>query len=258
MKLHVPAPWHACVRVLPCVAATISATAIAPSHAATLAISSADVNITHFSHQIRDIFPDTDTNTSTNASPFGAIDVAAEADATFVTAPKPIAQNTTLSGASGFGFGYTGSADSFAIVRGYNFNIKAGERFSFNFNAFLGLETGIDDARYEQAQASGKVVFKLFDNSKPGKLQPLDFLSIFGQVNTTGPDRLALNNSAGFRLNPNKTSLLRDFGGTEETAIATVQGRFSRLFSQNTSLVLVEYKQSQVAVAARPQSCGAD
>lgn len=240
-----------------------SAFVAAPGWAATLAKSEATVELNKFSHSPVEVeaFTEAFTEIFTSSS-----EVTADADAfaEFTADPSPkktSAFNFSLSKIEGEGKSYFGQVKSVAGVIGYNFLVNAGQTFSFDFSAFLGLKTSIDEPEFEYASASSEVNFQLYNtqNNKDTKTWiPLDFFSLAGKIKTLEPgDFLAYEKSANVTVKPNKVFLETSFGGNEETAEAFIQGKFSRKFDSLTYLTLVETKTNKVkaskAIAETPE-----
>lgn len=218
-----------------------------PGFAATLATSQATLQLNNFSHNpfstdaVKDpVIPILDND--------GQVTVRANADASFnVNSSNPsdtTASITSSSQVEGNGIDYSATASSTARVLGYNFNVQAGETFSFDFQGLLDLQTSID-SDLESANAAGSVVFQLYDSSdsqNPPVL--LDFFTINANLNSLdNTDFLSdplLNPIKSDRVvfNPNETKSTTSFGGNKESANTSFQGRFSRLFDRTTSLIL--------------------
>ncbi len=220
-----------------------------PGFATTTATSGAIVNIDNFSHNPSDVTTLTDTNTLTIATD-GNVSANANAEASFLVAPStPLTQayNTSFSTVNGDGNNYFGQADSFAGLIGYDFTIGAGETFSFNFNTFLGLETSVDNPSFESTSAAGNISFVLFDSSDLNN--PIDFFTLNGNLASQGGnDYINSQNSASINLISNDTK--SSFGGMQESAVASIQGLFSRTFYSLTHLTLIEGKVNQVSACA--------
>lgn len=231
--------------------------ATSPTLAATLASSEARVNLENFSHN--PIGVETFTNTDTQAiATTGQVTADADANALFITDGLDLptqASNTSFSTAQGEGSRYFGRAQSLAAVIGYNFMVGANQTFSFDFAAFLGLQTSIDSPKFEQADADGEISLQLFDSTDSNNWRPLDFLTVSGKLTSPGGgDFLDAHRSASITFNPNKTSLARSFGGNKELATASVEGKFSRTFDSLTYLTLVEAKTNRAIVQTVPES----
>ncbi|MGL5064349.1 MAG: PEP-CTERM sorting domain-containing protein, partial [Microcoleus sp.] len=135
---------------------------IAPSNAATLANSTAEVTIDNFSHRPNDTGRSTATDTQT-VSFDGLAVAAANANAAFiVNCHQLLAQNLSESQVSGTGDRYTGTARSQASVIG-DFSLDAEETFSFAFQSVLRSLIAVDRPESERAIASGKISFWLID-----------------------------------------------------------------------------------------------
>jgi hypothetical protein len=231
--------------------------ATSPTLAATLASSEARVNLENFSHNPLGVETFTDTDTQAIATS-GQVTADADANALFITDGLDLptqAYNTSFSTVQGEGSGYFGLAQSLAAVIGYNFMVGANETFSFDFAAFLGLRTSIDSPKFEQAKAEGDISLQLFDTTDSNNWRPLDFLSVSGKLVSLGEgDFLDANESASITFNPNTTYLDRSFGGNQELATASVEGKFSRTFDSLTYLTLVETKTNRAIVQPVPES----
>jgi hypothetical protein len=236
----------------------ICGVATVPTFAATLATSESQVNLDNFSHTPLQIETLTDTETVAVASD-GQVAVDAIADATFLPNPSDQmtqAHNISLSTARGEGDRYLGVAESLAAVIGYNFKVEAGETFSFDFNAVLGLETSIDHSQFEQANAEADILLTLYESKSSfdlADMQVLDFLSLSGELTTSkGKDFLNHNHSSSITYAPG-TFVDTSFTDNQDVAIASVQGNFSRTFDSLTYLTLVEIKTNQANVKTTPE-----
>jgi hypothetical protein len=218
-----------------------------PTIAATLASSEATVTISNFSHNPLDPLVITDTFTNTFATD-GSVNADADAVANFVTNPPASAFNSSFSSADGVGNNYSGTADSFAGVVG-NFSVNSGETFSFNFDADLNLNTSIDNPQTENAIASGKVSFAIYDTSNLDNWVLLDSLTISGNITSTDNDFLSFETGTGSQLNLSNISLNTNFSNRQESANAFTQGNFSHTFDRLTNLTLVEFKENRSSVA---------
>lgn len=242
-----------------------SAIAVSPARAATFALSQAEFELTNFSHNPLSVSTSTDTSSlAIQGDPESTAVAAGEASATFCKSPaflcdppadEPFAFNESISQASGDGGSYLGIAKSSALVSG-NFFVEAGEEFSFNFAAFLGLVTSIDKIPGEQAKAKGDISWQLFASSDPNEenWNLVDFFGISAQLvtpNLSFPDLdfawFGGSENITFDLDPESVA----FYGTAETdEIVQIagQGSYSRSFDSNTYLKLVEIKTNQVQV----------
>lgn len=237
--------------VTPLVASSMIA--ISPSWGATFASSEARVNIDGFSHVPLGINTLTDTQTEAITTN-GEVVAEANASANFIASLfQTEAENLSFSQANGEGKSYFGLAQSQAGIIGYNFFVEAGETFSFDFQAFLDIETSIDISQSESASANGEIFFQLYDSSNITNWQPLESLTIYGSLITPGKgDLLSSKKSQNFTYNPSETAFQTSFGGKQESAEASVTGSFSRLFNNSTYLTLVEIKTNQANVNAIP------
>jgi hypothetical protein len=228
-----------------------------PGRAFTLSSSETTFTINNFSNLPLNVTALRDTNTQAIA-PDGLIKSNANADALFLTdASNPSSSAATGSASSvvnGRGNNYFGLAQSVAKVIGYTFEITSGETFSFDFNSSLKLNTSVDQPGIETATAIGIIGLGLYDSADPTNLTLLDFLTISGNLGT--PDNsagLTVDQSAGITFNSKQTSLEQFLGGNQASASASVQGRLSRSFPNQTSLTLIEYSVSESTSAAVPE-----
>lgn len=132
---------------------------IAPSSAAIIAGSAAEVSMDNFSHRPTDT--GTFTNTSTKAiTNEGIVISEANANAVFVSNCQQLfAANLSESTVKGDGSEYSGLAQSQAAVVG-DFSIDAKETFSFTVQAILNLFTSVDNRQSERASAKGRKLQK--------------------------------------------------------------------------------------------------
>lgn len=216
---------------------------ISPSKAATFAISNSQVGFENFSQIPSDVATFTDTDTLTDGEN-GRVRAIANASANFLQIP-PLAVNSNLSLAFGENQDYLGLAESQSEIIG-NFDIEADTNFTFDFSAFLNLETSIDNPPGENARASGDISFLLFDIENNNVL---DFFSLTGNLSTEGEnDFIALQKSD--RVNISQRVVDTNFGGNEESLVAFVGGSYKRNFTDETNLALIEFKRNRVRVTA--------
>ncbi|MEH2026069.1 PEP-CTERM sorting domain-containing protein [Nostoc sp.] len=230
----------------PAIASSILATS--PSQAATIAYSESRFNINNFSSNPLSVTSLTDTVTET-ISTGGQVTADAKAEAKFNVDPNSSASNWSFSQAEGQGYGYTGTANSFAAIIGYDFAVD--KEFSFDFSGLFKLETSIDDAFTERANADGELSYQLYD-SDTGNL--LDSFNIYGNLSTLGNnDAFVVQPSSSITLDLSQTSIDKSFGGTQEYASTSFKGKYSRTFDKSTRLNLIEFKSNQVNVYSVPE-----
>lgn len=241
--LQVTAPW-----------VTGLALTIAPAQAATFGLSEAEVSFTDFN---RTVVPDstssfTDTDTSTSAA-IGTVTAESQANAIFLSTP-PLAVTQTFSTVFGDGLDYIGTASSQAQVIGSFFipGMRNDSLFSFNFEANLNLQAAVDQPITESAIANGTIAFILFGGQDPNQLAPLDFFVLTGNVNTAGADD-ALQSKQSKHVKLTSKSLDTTFGGSQEAAVALIQGLYTRSFDRPTYLTLVETTTNSVTAASVPE-----
>lgn len=218
--------------------------------AATSATSSGFFQFNNFSHSPIDVKTETDTNTLTTAED-GTAEATGSANA-FITSDPPEGANLVESSAIGEGADYYGLAKSQSTILGV-FQVGAGESFRFDFSGLFNLAAKSDDSTAEKASAWGKIMFDLFDTTNPLKPVFLDSFGLFGKVNTANDnDKLDFYRTASVVLDPLQTVLTSQFGGSEETASASIAGLFERTFNRNITITLLEGKYGRAEVASLP------
>ncbi|OYD93749.1 hypothetical protein CDG76_17345 [Nostoc sp. 'Peltigera membranacea cyanobiont' 210A] len=231
--------------VTPAIATSILTTL--PSQAATFASSESQFNINNFSSSPVDVVRTFTDNKTTAISTGGQVTADAKAEAEFNIYANNSASNLSFSQAQGQGDGYTGSAESFAAIIGYDFIVD--KEFSFDFSGLFNLKTSIDDALTERANARGEFLYKLLD-SDSGEV--LDSFKISGNLSTIGNnDAFVFEPSSSITFD-SKTSN-QYFGGTQEYALTSFKGKYSRTFDKLTRLTLIESKSNQVSVYTIPE-----
>ncbi|MEH2433571.1 MAG: PEP-CTERM sorting domain-containing protein [Nostoc sp.] len=229
----------------PAIASSIFATL--PSQAATIAYSQSIFNINNFSSSPLSVKTLTDTVAET-ISTDGQVTADANAEAKF-NVDTNNASNLSFSEAEGQGYGYTGSAKSFAAIIGYDFTVD--KEFSFDFSGLFKLKTSIDNAFTESANAYGLLSYQLYDSDSN---ELLDSFNIYGNLSTLGNnDAFAFQPSSNITFDLSQTSIDKSFGGTQEYASANFKGKYSRTFDELTHLTLVESKNNQVNVYSVPE-----
>lgn len=224
-----------------------------PSQAATLTSSDALVIFSNFNYTSPDISNYTNVDTDTFTSGTGG-KVTATADANAFAASTN-AFNSSNSNIIGENTNYLGRAESLAEIGMFNFRIARNTLFSFNFDAILNLETSIDNAEHESANAYGEIVLELI-NQANGEV--LDYLYILGNISTINDnDYLNYRKSENISFDPTATIFVTSFGGTQEYANAITQGTYFRTFTEDTVLSIRESKRNKVSVQVpEPLSCG--
>ncbi|MEG3846113.1 PEP-CTERM sorting domain-containing protein [Microcoleus sp. herbarium19] len=215
---------------------------IAPSSAAIIAGSAAQVAIENFSHRPTDTGTSTNTNTLAIANE-AAVLSQANADAVFLSnCHQLLASNLSQSQVQGDGSNYLGLAESQASILG-DFSIDAKETFSFTFQTVLNLLTSVDNPQSERASAKGNISFSLIDTVSN---LLLDSFQINGSLESFNLPNLSLSYTNSF--NPTKINF--DFlnQGSTNTLKFNTSGVYSRRFNSATNLRLVEVK-NNIAVA---------
>ena len=221
-----------------------------PTYAATFAFSEAEIELNNFSNYgTIELVNQANISGETNGGIFGA-----ENKALNNSTASPLQINSSaFSLAFGENRDYEGTAEAQARVLG-NFDIDAGQLFSFDFSAVINLETEIDDPLSERANAKSDISFYLFDTVNIPqvnvqdyfKYQPLDYFRLNASLNTFGYDFLNYQRSSGVLFtNENKQTI---FGANQETASAIIQGKLQSSFTNKTNLTLIALRQTKSQV----------
>lgn len=244
-----------------------------PGSAATLAGSGTAFTLSNFSHNPESISTFTDTKTLSIATisepeangelgevgaseivpPTVQVAASANALATFSVAPLPEltqASNVTYSLAQGdaegtsVSYGYLGVAQSTAQFVAYNFNVGAGETFSFDVAGLFSLYTSRDNTITETTNAFSNISFLLYDNNDLSN--PLDFFVFSAQLdspsaksNSPAQNFLGVATSEKLNFQPEKVAFNASFGDKEQSLFGLIQGTFSRVLNKFTSLTLI-------------------
>jgi hypothetical protein len=119
-----------------------------------------------------------------------------------------------------------------------DFLVEAGETFSFNFLAYLGLESNPDSSLIREFNTSGEVSFNLFDFNSGSVI---DSFLLSANLDTDDSSDFLLrpqtNQNLKFEIEDYALSFSLNKGS--ESAFALVAGNYSRLFEAQTRLILV-------------------
>lgn len=214
-----------------------------PTKAATFSSSETSLVFTDFSHNASDAFTNTVADSITTSLE-GEVEAISDATA-FIETDSPVAINSSFSFANGESKNYMGLTGSESEIRG-TFNIEEDTFFSFNFIANLTLSAAIDSYPGENAQASGKVSFALFDLNTNKKL---DFFNASSSLTTTNDNDFVNYNKQG-DITLNDPIAISNFGGWEESSQISVAGFYESYFETQTILALVAFTNNQVKVSA--------
>ncbi|NJM71244.1 MAG: hypothetical protein HC862_14020 [Scytonema sp. RU_4_4] len=237
-----------------------------PSQAATFAFSDGELSLTNFNGILSTEF-NSDNDAETEGITLGKDDFVDLQNNPVVetSISPPEAFTDVFSSVSGEGTNYTGFVKSNSEIVG-NFNIGAGQTFSFDFSSFLNLGTEIEASPVENAQANGDISFYLFDTSDiseqdlpdfltsllddPSSIDesPLSFFSLTGSVSTLGDDFLTSQNSSDITLTDTYQTV--DFEGNEESALTELTGSFQRYFDKDANVTLIATRRNQARVTA--------
>ncbi|MEM7769550.1 MAG: hypothetical protein AAF327_03445 [Cyanobacteria bacterium P01_A01_bin.37] len=159
---------------------------------------------------------------------------------TDVLASNEVSNQTMAKGVTALGI-----AESEASIVS-EFEIGAGETFSFDFEGQLTIVTDVDAPIFGSASAGGEIFLGIFDTEGSPTSEPLEFLSISSQVLSSESDSdeefLDIQNSEAVKLDANETDILTDFEGATQSVDVDVSGSFEKTFESDTVLTLVEVK----------------
>ncbi|MGL5805873.1 MAG: hypothetical protein ACRC11_10595 [Xenococcaceae cyanobacterium] len=144
--------------------------------------------------------------------------------------------NQSISQLEAQGDDFSAFVDSNSEIQG-EFLVGAGETFSFNFLAYLGLDSNADSSLKRQFYTTGEVSFNLFDFDS-GSI--LDSFLLSANLDTHGSEDFLIKPQANNNLQFNETyapSFNTNKGA--ESAFAVIEGNYSRQFDKQTRLVLV-------------------
>lgn len=219
---------------------------IAPSSAAIIAGSAAEVTIYNFSHRPTETGTSTNTYTQTTANS-GSVISQANANAVFISnCHELLAANLSQSKVQGDGNNYSGLAQSQAAVIG-DFSINAEETFSFTVETILHLFTSVSNPQSERASAKGGISFSVIDTVSNILLD--SFQLGIGLHSFKAPELSLSYNLAG-NFNPTQINLgFLAQGNTKSLSLYT-SGVYSRTFDSATNLRLVEVKNNMAVAEA--------
>ncbi|WP_293153260.1 MULTISPECIES: PEP-CTERM sorting domain-containing protein [unclassified Microcoleus] len=221
---------------------------IAPSNAATIAGSAAEVSIDTFSQRPTDTSRSTNTNTLAITNK-GVVISEANAEAVFISnCHELLAANLSKSQVTGSGSNYAGLAESQATVIG-DFEIDAQETFSFNFQTVLNVLTSVDNSQSERARASGNIFFGLINTVSNILLDSFELVSF---LDSSGGSYFNLSASNNFH--PTKVNFNFMEEGSRAESLLYTSGVYSRTFDSATNLRLVEVKNNIAEAEAEPQA----
>ena len=220
---------------------------IAPSSAAIIAGSAAEVTIYKFSHRPKGNGTVTNTYTETTANN-GLVISEAMAEAVFKSSGQGLwTGNYSQSQVQGDGNNYSGFAKTQAIVLG-DFDINAAETFSFNLRTILDLVTSVDNRESERASARGSISFSLI-NTVTNIL--LDSFEIASGLSSSSGHYLNFPPSTSFNPTAINFNLITE-GSAVKSRLST-SGAYSRKFDSPTSLRLVEVNNNIAEAEAVPE-----
>ncbi|WP_088242278.1 hypothetical protein [Calothrix rhizosoleniae] len=251
-----------------------SVLAASPSQAATFSFAQAELTITGLTAESDFIDSlneaEIDAISKNEDAPVEVINSPAVVNITN-TPPEPIEIDTfATSEAFGENKDYLGTGNTNAKIVG-NFDVAQGEEFAFNFEAFVDLETRIDDSSIESAQAEGEIGFWLFDTTGLSDKeleelsdnlltadtnnsfidQALEYFTLVGNLNTLGDgDTLTSKKSDKILVTFEDQVVDFDKEAENEFATAVVEGSLQRTFNKKSNLTLFATRRTLVKVAA--------
>ena len=222
---------------------------IAPSSAAIIAGSAAEVTIDNFSHRPKGNGTIANTYTQTTANN-GLVISEAMAEAVFVSKGDGLlTKNRSQSIVQGDGNNYSGFAKTQAIVLG-DFDIDAADTFSFNFHTFLDILTlvEVDNRESERARARGSISFSLI-NTVTNIL--FDSFQIASGLDSSSGHYFNFSPSNSFNPTAINFNLMGE-GSVVHSRLST-SGAYSRKFDSATSLRLLEVNNNIAEAEAVPE-----
>jgi hypothetical protein len=217
---------------------------IAPSSAAIIAGSAAEVAIYDFSNRPINTATSAKTYTQTMGDQ-GVVISQAKAEAIFISNyPQLLAQNLSDSTVKSDGIKYSGLAQSQASILG-DFDVDAKETFSFSFQTVLNLVTSVDNSQSERASARGNISFSLIDTVSNILL---DSFEITQNLYSFKHGDLNLSYSDSFNPTAINFGFLSE--GNHKQSVLYTSGVYSRTFDSATNLRLVEVKNNMAEAEA--------
>jgi hypothetical protein len=271
MQKHLRKSQRLSLLLTPVVAASVLAAS--PTQAATLSFAQAELTITGLGGKFSLIDSLNEAETDAISKKEGSfVEVLNSPASTNVSnnPSDPTIDTFAVSEAYGkekdyLGIGYTNSKVIGQI------DVAQGEELTFNFEAFLDLETGIDNPQFEHAEAIGEVGFWLFDTTGLNKQdldkfsddifagsntnlseRALEYFTLGGNLKTVGSgDTLESTKSANIFLSLQDQAVdFEDKDDRKEFATASFQGLLKRSFDKDSKLTLFATRKTQVRVAA--------
>ncbi len=145
--------------------------------------------------------------------------------------------NQSISQVEAQGDDFSAFVDSNSEIEG-EFLVGSGETFSFNFLAYLGLDSNLDSSLKREFYTTGEVSFNLFDFDS-GSI--LDSFLLSANLDTHGSEDFLLKPLANQNLKFTSENYAPSFSLNKEaeSAFALIEGNYSRLFDKQTRLILV-------------------
>ena len=184
--------------------------------------------------------------------------------------PAPATIKTSaISDAVGKGNDYLGLGNTNAKIIGH-IDVAKNELFSFNFKAFLDLETQIEDPLKESAQAMGELGFWLFDTTALNEKDldsfannlladsrtnlaegALEYFTLSSDIKTLGSgDSLKSNSSENISFTfQDQVVDFEEKDDLKEFSTASFEGSLQRKFDKDAKLTLFVTRKTQVRVA---------
>jgi Ca2+-binding RTX toxin-like protein len=204
---------------------------------------SGDAKFIDYSQNASGALTDAQIETLVTGSKVAAI---AQASAIFQNDPT-ISELFTKSSGVGEEGAYQGEVENKTQVVA-NFQVGAGQKFSFNFLADLNLKAKeIENGNIEYNKATSAIAFLVVDTTKSNKFKVVDYFATWGYlISSEQIGNLNLSASKNITITDNnKTS---DIDGNNQTdfVLGESLGKYERLFKRDTQLSLIKLNLSAV------------
>jgi hypothetical protein len=161
------------------------------------------------------------------------------------TLPTPAACNSSSSQVEVGGIDYFVQSQVNSIALG-GFNLASGETFSFDFSTFLYLETQTEDLNARSFSTFGSLSLELYSLSE-SRLNLLDSFTLFGNLDSRGNNDFLKTSQENNNIEISDFDSLSSLGGDNESTIALATGSYSRVFDEDTTLILVANNKNHIA-----------
>jgi serralysin len=204
---------------------------------------SGDAKFTDYSQNASGALTDAQTETLVTGGKAAAI---AQASAIFQNDPT-ISELLTKSSGVGEEGAYQGEVKNQTQVVA-NFQVGAGQKFSFNFSTDLSLKAKeIENSNIEYNQATSAIAFLVLDTTKSHKPKVIDYFASWGYLESSEQiGNLKFSDSKNITItDKNKTSDI-DGNNNIDFVLGTSLGNYDRYFKRDTQLSLIQINLSAV------------